>query len=164
MAKSRFEREFYNSLKYLSEKKNIWFYKFYDNPPPTKSKKVRFSTKRPFDFIVLTNRKKYAFELKSKKSKSIPFTNIPEHQEVALKEFQTLDNSYSYFLFNYRLGRGNIRCFAVNLKNYFLLKKTLSEKNKKSISLKFLENFHGSKEIGRKNSKYGWVWDISKIL
>ena len=158
MAKSRFEREFYNSLKYLSEKKNIWFYKFYDNPPPTKSKKVRFSTKRPFDFIVLTNRKKYAFELKSKKSKSIPFTNIPEHQEVALKEFQTLDNSYSYFLFNYRLGRGNIRCFVVNLKNYFLLKKLREE-------IRFI--FKGAKKIGlitAYDANAGDGWENQKEL
>ncbi len=131
-----FEKDIYNQLKILENKKIGFFIK---SPTPIKTinKKIIFYEKALCDFIGILNNKFFIIEAKEISEKRFDFRRLKEHQIKQLKLIE-------------KYGGISIIIFNIKIKNKIVLvriNKFLNEKkksNKKSINIDLLEKIGDS--------------------
>lgn len=145
-----FQDEFRLSLKNTPD---VWFTKLFDDS--------RHFVNQPFDFLVLGMNTNFGIECKQIKGSSLPFANIPEHQETGLLEFKDkLICNLSYLAVNFRNIKKRLnRAFLIDINQYLAFKRTTT---RKSLPLEWCDKT--CIELERTKYPKGYGWGLTKYL
>ena len=138
---------------------NCFYYKI-----PDAYNMERFSPKKPFDAIIISNGKPIAIEFKMiKEKKSFAFSNVREHQINGLMEFADAGGD-AYVMVNYRGERLN-ETYGRGIQEYLTNVEHWSGGGRKSIPYNDLGDLCSDWFIVvRKKFNSKLNWDLSPIL
>lgn len=148
----RFEQNFKNSIP-----KDIFYYRFRDGSSSWGgNEKVRFQQTNICDCMLFNGKILFLLELKSTKGKSLPFSNIKEHQITDLLWASQFKNIICGFVVEF----ADIdECYFMNIKRF---EEFLKHTQRKSLPVDYCRN-NGIK-IGVRRIKINKEFDIKEIL
>lgn len=136
------------------------------NDPPQalkKSSALRFVPSNPCDYLAFDSKRKMflPIELKSTKSKSMPYSMIRDNQITSLKKFAEYDGCVPGFLFNYRDDEKHFeRCYFMHIYDF---NKMMRDTDKKSFNeIDVLLN--GVIKVDGSKARTRWTWDIDGLF
>lgn len=148
----RFEQNWKNSIP-----EDIFYYRLRDGSSSwDKSKKTRFQQTNICDCLIFDGEILFTLELKSTKGKSLPFSNIKNHQIKDLLWSSEFANVISGFIIEFSSIN---ECYFIEIN---LFKSFLENCNRKSLPVSFCRE-KGLK-IGTKELKVNRMFEVEKFL
>lgn len=134
-----------------------------NDPPQSFQKTARFSIQNPCDYLMFdTKHKLYLpIELKSTKSKSMPYSMVRQNQIESLTKFAGYDNVIPGFLLNYRDDDSYIeRCYFMHINNFDKMMNNTTKKSFNEVDILL----NGAIKICGIKSRTRWTWNVDGFL
>ena len=148
----RFEDNFRNSIP-----KDIFYYRLRDNSNTwSNGNKTRFATSNICDCLLFDGEYLFTLELKSTKGKSLPYSNIKEHQINDLLWCSEFANVISGFVIEFDSLN---ECYFIKINDFVGFKQC---NKRKSLPIEFCRKF--GLKIGIEKKKINRKFDIEKFL
>lgn len=134
-----------------------------NDPPQSFQKTARFSIQNPCDYMMFDTKHRLflPIELKSTKSKSMPYSMVRENQIESLMKFSEYDYVVPGFLFNYRDDDAHFeRCYFMHITDFSKMKNNTMKKSYNEIDI----IMNGAVKVDGSKARTRWTWAIDGLL
>lgn len=134
-----------------------------NDSPVSVQKKLRFTPSNPCDYLIWDSKHRLFMpvELKSTKSKSMPYSMVRDNQIESLTKFSEYECVVPGFLLNYRDDDTHFeRCYFMHIVDFNKMMKNTIKKSYNEIDI----IMNGAIKLDGTKARIRWTWDVDGLL